>query len=124
MKIPHPQLQAALQKAVEAVTPNLKISFRAMFGGAGAYAYGQYFASLSDVGLALKLPSEAQAELLKMPGAKRLQYDDSMPPSKQYIVVPETTLHNPERLGVWVTKSLAYVSTLPAKPKKKGANNG
>lgn len=115
MSIPHPELQAQLKAAAQAVAPDLELTFRAMFGGAGVYAYGQMFASLSGVGLALKLSAETQTEFLKVEGAKRLQYDPSMPPSKQYILVPSSYLSKPKTLGKWVKASLEYVSTLPEK---------
>lgn len=118
MKIPHPQLQAQLLAAVETVAPGLEIRFRAMFGGAMGYAYEQAFASLSDQGLALKLEATIQEELLQLPGAKRLQYEPSMPPSKTYIVVAPAVCADAEAFGVWVGKSLEFVSKLPPKKKK------
>jgi TfoX/Sxy family transcriptional regulator of competence genes len=114
MNIPYPEFQAQLKAAAKEVAPSLELGFKAMFGGAGAYAYGQIFASLSDVGLALKLSPEVQAELLKVEGAKRLQYEPNMPPSKQYIVVPASQL-KPKALGKWLKQSLEYTSTLPEK---------
>ncbi len=119
MPIPHPQLQIQLNNAAKEVSPEFEVRFRAMFGGAGAYAYEQMFASLSNVGLALKLPAQAQEELLEVRGAKRLQYDDSMSPSKQYIVVPDNICADTKQLGVWVGKSLEYVSSLSPKKRKK-----
>lgn len=117
MNTPHPEMQEQLTRAVLEVAPELSIRFRAMFGGAGAYAYGQIFASLSNIGLALKLPADAQNKLLAEPGAKRLQYEPDSPPSKHYIVVPEAIRQDSKRFGKWVEQSLAYVATLP---KKKG----
>lgn len=117
MTIPHPELQAQLIAGTKEAAPELELRFRAMFGGAGAYAFEQMFASLSDVGLALKLAPEAQEKLLKLEGAKRLQYDDSMPPSKSSIVVPPKVCADAKQLAVWVGESLEYVSKLPAKKK-------
>ncbi len=114
------ELQNQLSAAAETLTLDMELTFRAMFGGVSGYAAGRVFASLSDVGLALKLPPDAQNELLAQPGAKRLQYDPDSPPSKQSIVVPPEMQSQPEVLAVWVRRSVDYVMTLPApKPKTK-----
>lgn len=120
MAVPHPKLQAQLTAATKELAPGLELRFRAMFGGAGVYAYEQMFASLSDVGLALKLAPEVQERLLKLEGAKRLQYDDSMPPSKVYVVVPPQVCAEAGQLAEWVGESLEYISKLPAKKNKGG----
>ena len=49
--------------------PDLPVTFRAMFGGIMAYAEGKPFASLSDVGLALKLSGTDHADMLALDGA-------------------------------------------------------
>jgi hypothetical protein len=36
---------------------------------------------------------------------------------REYVVVPKVLLKAPGELRAWVEKSLAYVSSLPAKPK-------
>src|SRR5438067_8940073 len=92
--------------AADSFAPDLEVEFKAMFGGAGAYAHGRFFATLSNVGLALKLPADAQEELLDYPGAKRLQYEPTDPPSKQYIVVPPDMVRKPDALAVWLRRSV------------------
>lgn len=89
-----------------------------MFGGACAYLDGRVFASLSDVGLALKLAPDVQDELLKIEGAKRLQYQADAPVSKTYIVVPPDVCADEAALASWVERSLDYVKGLPA-PKSR-----
>jgi hypothetical protein len=37
---------------------------------------------------------------------------------REYVVVPKVFLNAPEQLRAWVEKSLTYVSSLAAKPKK------
>jgi TfoX/Sxy family transcriptional regulator of competence genes len=114
---------AAMERACPAPPEEIDLTFRPMFGGMGVYAHGRIFASLSDVGLALKLPVEHQGALLDEPGAKRLQYDPSMPPSREYIVVPPAIVEDSPRLEAWMERSIEYVKTLPIKKKtakKKG----
>jgi TfoX/Sxy family transcriptional regulator of competence genes len=106
-------LQAILQTAAP---PDLELAFKPMFGGIMAYADGKAFASLSDVGLALKLSGDDYAELLGVKGAKALQYTPDMPPSKSYVVAPEAMLSDREGLRAWIVRGAANLK--PAKPKK------
>jgi len=106
-----------LQTIVEnSAPPDLGVTFRAMFGGIMAYAEGKPFASLSDVGLAVKLSGDAHAELLAIAGAKPLQYDPSQPVSKSYVVVPEAMLKDKDALRAWLKRSAA---NLPVKASRK-----
>lgn len=99
-----------------AAPPDLDVMFRPMFGGLFAYADGKPFASLSDVGLALKFAGDDRNALLALPGAAPLRYEPDDPPSKTYVVVPETMLSNRDELRSWVVRS---VSSLPAKRSRK-----
>ena len=106
-------MQQQLRDAAEIAAPGAEITFKAMFGGQTGYFEGRNFVSLSDVGLALKLPADVHNELLKINGAKRLQYEPDSPPSKQSIIVPSDLCADTASFAVWVGKSLAYVATLP-----------
>ncbi|MEG3089705.1 TfoX/Sxy family protein [Sphingomonas sp. PB4P5] len=77
------------------------VTFRPMFGGVFAYADGKPFASLSDVGLALKLVGRERDAMLTLPGAVPLRYDPDDPPSKSYVVIPEYMLSEPDELRSW-----------------------
>jgi TfoX/Sxy family transcriptional regulator of competence genes len=115
-----PHVPAELQKQLEAAAPpEIELRFKPMFGGIGGYADGRMFASLSDVGLALKLGEPARSELLKVRGAKALQYEAGAPPSKTYVVLPDAMLSERKVLQGWVAKSAAYVKSVA--PKKPGA---
>src|SRR5436309_8093082 len=107
-----PHVPAELQKQLEsAAPPEIELRFKPMFGGIGGYADGRMFASLSDVGLALKLGEADRDALLKLKGAKPLQYAPDVPPSKPYVVVPETMLSDRHALRSWIAKSAAFVKT-------------
>ena len=116
--IPFPELQDTLSAAAQIVAPDKELTFRAMFGGAGVYVEGIIMATLSNVGIGLKLSPPDQEQLLKLDGAKRLQHDESMPPSKQYIQPPKAFESNPDEIAHWVKRSIDFVMTLPI-PKKK-----
>jgi TfoX/Sxy family transcriptional regulator of competence genes len=97
----------ALQTVLEtAAPPDLELAFRPMFGGIMGYAGGKVFASLSDVGLALKLAGADRDALLATPGAGPLRYEPDQPPSKSYVVVPEAMLSDPESLRAWIVTSV------------------
>ena len=111
---------AKLQSVLEAaMPPGIDLMCKPMFGGVGAYADGRMFCSLSNVGLALKFGSDDYAALLKVKGAKPLQYEPSMPPSKSYVVVPNAMLKDRKALSGWISKSAAFVKAEPAKKAKK-----
>jgi len=111
-----------LQKKLEAAAPpHVDWRFRPMFGGIGVYANDRMCVSLSDVGLAVKLGPADQEALLKLKGAKRLQYEPSMPPSKSYIVVPDAMLSDRKALGHWLALGAGFVSSAPVKEPRKAA---
>lgn len=116
-------MKTALRAALEARTPDLDLEFKPMFGGVSAYVNGRVFATLSNVGLALKLKMEDQPALLNYEGAKLLQYEPDAPISKQYVVVPSDFLYEVDLLGEWVERSARYAVTL-AQPKKKPKRKG
>ncbi|MDB5444613.1 MAG: hypothetical protein JWP86_2036 [Phenylobacterium sp.] len=110
----------SLQRVFEtAAPPDMELMFKPMFGGIMAYADGKAFASLSSVGLALKLSGDDYTGLLAVPGARPLQYTPDMPPSKSYVVVPEALLADHDALRPWIVRGAANLK--PAKPRKARA---
>ncbi len=115
------EMQCQLDAAAEAFVEEDELVFKPMFGGVCAYVKGRVFASLSNAGLALKLSPDAQTELLRIAGAKRLQYEADAPVSKQYIVVPpQVRRDDASSLANWVGHSITFVLAHPApKPRRK-----
>jgi len=111
-------LKQHFEDALAHTSNDADITFRPMFGGILAYADGKPLASLSNVGLAFKLGTKDQEELLAQKGAKRLRYEPDAPESKTYIVVPEGFLKDGKELAPWIEKSVAFVRSAPAKKKK------
>jgi len=109
----------SLQTILEAAAPpDLELAFRPMFGGIMGYAEGKAFASLSDVGLALKLLGDDREALLAVAGSRPLQYEPDQPPSKSYVVVPDAMLADRDALRSWIVASVAGLAARPA-PKRK-----
>ena len=114
------RLEEALENALPSRGELLHLTFRSMFGGSGAYVNGLIIATVSNVGLGLKLSEADQKALMAAePEAKYLQYDPDMPPSKHYILIPAHLIAQPDLLEPWVLKSIKYVEGLPIKPPKK-----
>jgi TfoX/Sxy family transcriptional regulator of competence genes len=106
------EIEMALRASLANVAPDAILERRAMFGGAGFYAYRRMFAGYYGKGLALKLSDSDRSELLAVEGTDRTE-------SPQYIEVPPAFLHDPARLDPWVVRSLEYVKSLPEKKRKR-----
>jgi TfoX/Sxy family transcriptional regulator of competence genes len=110
----------ALKAVMEAASPpDLELGFRPMFGGIMGYASGQVFASLSNVGLALKMTGADHATLSQVPDVKPLRYEPDDPPSKSYLLLPSAMLSDPDNLRFWITRSVAGLKPSTKKPRKK-----
>jgi TfoX/Sxy family transcriptional regulator of competence genes len=79
---------------------------------------GKPFASLSDVGLALKLAAAERDALLAVEGARPLRYAPDQPPSKSYVVVPETMLVDLDELREWAVRSVAGLAANKGRVRK------
>ena len=109
-----------LQVIMEAASPpGLELSFRPMFGGIFGYAAGQAFASISNVGLALKLTGADHAALSKEPGVQPLRYEADDPPRKSYLLLPDAILSDPDTLRTWIARSAAGLKPKAKRPAKK-----
>ncbi len=95
---------------------------RKMFGYSCAFAKGNMFVGLHEAGMILRLPEEQREEFLRLKGSKQFEPIPGRV-MREYVLVPKVLLDSPERLRAWVEKSLTYVSSLPAKP-KKGTGGG
>ncbi len=96
---------ADLQARMLAAAPDIELSFRKMFGGIMGYAAGRPFASLSNVGLALKFTSAERDKALALPGAKPLRYEPDAPVSKTYVVLPPEVVDDGAALHDWIVAS-------------------
>lgn len=107
---------ADLKARMLAAAPDIELSFRAMFGGIMAYAVGMPFASLSNVGLALKFTPAERDRVLAVPGAVPLRYEPGDPPSKTYVVLPPDIVADDAALREWIDSSVAGLKPKKAKP--------
>ncbi len=105
-----------LQTIIEASSPDLELRFKPMFGGIMGYVGGMPFASLSNVGLALKVSGQDHAELSGLEGAAPLRYEPDQPASKSYVVVPAAMLADRDLLRAWIARSAANLKPAAKRP--------
>ncbi|MBN8638751.1 MAG: TfoX/Sxy family protein [Anaerolineae bacterium] len=94
--------------------------YKDMFGGVLIYTAGKPFAVFIDDYVALKLPDEQRAEILKEAAANDPGYNPDTPVSKNYVKLPPSIVSADEKVTYWIEDSIRYVQTLmPAKKKKR-----
>jgi len=111
---PAPRMAVGAYEATTSGLPGTEP--KKMFGYSCIFAKGRMFAGLHQAGMVLRLPEEQRAEFLRLEGAKPFE---PMPGRvmREYVLVPAVLLNAPDQLRTWVEKSLAFVLSLPAKPK-------
>jgi TfoX/Sxy family transcriptional regulator of competence genes len=102
-------MEMALRAALAEVRPDADLTVKSMFGGAGFWVNGRFFAAWFGGGLALKLPEDARRALVEVGGVQAVE-------SRQYAEVPEAFLDDPALLAPWVAQSVDYALT--ARPKR------
>jgi len=107
------RLKALITKTTDGRYIDVEFDCRHFFGGAAAYANGNIFASLTPVGLALKLPPDAQATVLKMDGASPLRYFPKAPIKKEYAVLPSEIVEDIGSCHYWFDISVTHVLGAP-----------
>ena len=103
------RLDALLKDIVPGLRPKPKLECKRFFGGAAAYADSRIFMTLTTVGLALKLPDEARAALLRK-GATPLRYFAKGHVKKEYVVLPRAIATRRSALAPWIEQSILYVT--------------
>ena len=111
------RLEAMLRPAIRTLDGHATVEIKHFFSGAAAYANGRICITLTPLGLAMKLPENSRARLLKT-GAKALRYFPKAPIKKDYVVLPPSIRNDKPKLKYWACRSLKYALTLP-RPKRK-----
>ena len=84
------------------------ISCKHFFGGAAAYVDGRIFMTLTDVGLALKLPEDDRDRLFGQ-GVSPLRYFPNAPVKRDYVLLPDQITDDDGVLGAWMARSVEFV---------------
>ena len=110
MAQPHfDQLAAKLCEWKLAKPHGINLECRHFFSGAALYANGKIVASLTPVGLALKLPESTRAELFRSRTAKRLQYFPAGPVKKDYAVLSRGLTSDTAQVRLLLQSSIRFV---------------
>lgn len=87
----------------------IDLECRHFFGGAALYADGKICASLTPVGLAVKLPLAVREVMLADGRGRPLRYFDRGKVKKEYVLLPEGSAADPSALGELFLTSFRYV---------------
>ena len=85
---------------------------RHFFSGAALYANGKICASLSPMGLAVKLPADVRRSLIEESKGTEFQFFASGPIKREYVALLESILQDDETLREILNTSINYVASL------------
>jgi TfoX/Sxy family transcriptional regulator of competence genes len=94
------------------------VELKKMFGYPVAFTNGQMACGVFQESLMMRLSYSDRKNFLE-------KYDtrlfEPMPgrPMKEYVLIPDTLINEAKLLRPWIEKSLAYVGSIPKKPKPK-----
>ncbi len=94
------EMADALQDTLIQIDPQLTLTHKKMFGGAGFWVNGKIFAAWFGNTLALKLSDEDREALLELDGAQQSMMN-------AYIEIPPNFLQD-SRLMPWVEKAVVF----------------
>jgi TfoX/Sxy family transcriptional regulator of competence genes len=104
------RLSALVGGAVPRTARGVQLQCKHFFSGAALYANGKICASLTPVGLAVKLPERSRTRLVRTRRARPLRYFPAGPIKKEYVALSRAILDNPLQVRRWLTGSIAYVT--------------
>ena len=96
------------------------IERRKMFNFSCAFVTGNMFTGLHQRDMIVRLPEDARAELLEMPGASRFEPMAGRV-MREHVAVPRAMHDDAGTLAAWVTRSYEFARALPVKEPKKRA---
>lgn len=113
-----PSPETLVQLFGRVVDPIVGVERRKMFGYPCAFVNGQMFAGLHQERMVLRLPVDKRGEFLKLEGAEIFE---PMPGRvmKEYVVVPQALLDEPDRLTEWLIASFHFAQSLEPKAPRK-----
>jgi len=88
-----------------------------MFGNLAAFVNKNMFLALFGPSVAVRLPDDGRAGLLKEPGAGPFEPMRGRP-MKEYVVLPEAWRNSRQEAEEWVARSFEWVSAMPPKKGK------
>lgn len=89
------------------------VAEQSMFGGIAFMVNGHMSCGVTGDNLVVRVGPTQYAEALKMPHAREMNFNGR--PLKGFVYVAPVGVESDEDLLVWVSRSLDFVKTLPAK---------
>jgi hypothetical protein len=106
-----------IERFNELVPIDPAIERRTALGLPAAFVGGNLCMNLHGGSMVLRLPDDARADLLALPGAKTFEPAPGKP-QKEFVVVPDDVLRNAKAVKEWIAKAVAFAKTLPPKAPK------
>ncbi len=113
--------EALIDRFYETLETFEAAEMRKMFGYPCSFLNGNMFTGLHEENWVLRLPEEAREEITKL-GAE--PFVPMGRPMKEYVKIPQAIQQDMEALQEWISRSLAFVSSLPKKEPKKKQKKG
>ena len=92
-----------------------------MFGFPVYFINGNMFAGVHSDNLFIRLSAPDREEILRTFDEVSIFEPVEGRKMKEYVVIPDSVMGNPEILKEWMNRSFRYVSALPQKEKKAGS---
>jgi len=92
------------------VSKQVLLESKHFFSGAALYANGIICASITPVGVGLKLPVEARDRQFVTGDGKEMRYFESAPVKREYVLLSQSVVDDPERLKSLLNLSIDYVA--------------
>lgn len=90
----------------------ITLESRHFFSGAALYANGKICASLSPMGLAVKLPADMREDLIAEGKGNEFRFFASGPIKREYVALSEFILQDDEALKELLNSSIDFVTGL------------
>ena len=107
-----------LSRIVERLEPipleNVTLETKHFFSGAALYANGKICASLSPVGLAVKLPEDVRQSLISEVNAEEFRFFEKGPIKREYAVLSEAIVQDEQALRKLIKIGAQYVVGAPS----------
>ena len=104
------RLTAKLRESKPSRPRGVLVECKHFFSGAALYANGKIFASLTPVGLAIKLPERSRSALLRERGGRPLRYFKGGPIKKEYVVLSRGTVSDREAVRDLLRAGILHVT--------------
>jgi TfoX/Sxy family transcriptional regulator of competence genes len=95
------------------------VDVKPMFGNLGAFVHGNMFAGLFGRAIGVRLAESDHAELAAVDGSG--PFGPAERPMGGYLSLPSAWRDSPDLAAAWVSRALAFVSTMPPKKAKPNA---